>query len=202
MHAPSTTVGASRTVTVPTTLTTTRENTITSIDAAKTIWVTVTTTIIGGGRTSSNPRPEGGSSTVQQIEVVTDAATVVLTSSTVITSDGVVATLINTYSVTTATTRTTTRDVVNAQPLYTGAPLLTGSCASATWTVLPFANGDLFELPLVGCGRDRPGCCPSGGGNRARAIQTDPVIASIARNTLAKCPSDYQTISNTLCCPS
>ena len=201
VHVPSTTVGAARTITTSTVITTTEETTFTSVAAKVTVWVTVTTTTIAGGRGGPGTG-DLGVGTTPQVDTFVETGTAVITSDLTTVSNGITTVVPTTISTTGAITRLSTRSVTFAPPVFTGAPLLTGSCASTYWTVLPFANGDLLEVPLVGCGRDRSDCCPSGSGVAQRAVEQDPIIASVARIRLERCPADYQKIGDTLCCPS
>ena len=93
---------------------------------------------------------------------------------------------------------------VVATPTFMGQAMLTGTCTSAHWTVLPFPNGKIFELPLVGCGREQQECCPPPDdgvfGDPAR-LGSDRVLNELESNQLPRCPADYQAIGS-VCCPS
>jgi len=85
-----------------------------------------------------------------------------------------------------------------------GQALLTGTCTSVHWTVLPFENGKLIELPLVGCSREQQKCCPppDDGVVGGHALgSSDPVLNELENNRLPRCPADYHTIGS-VCCPS
>lgn len=68
---------------------------------------------------------------------------------------------------------------------FAGAPLLTGTCSNPYFAVVTNSAGVGTEFPAIGCGPDRPECCPFPFGSNAR---------------LSRCPQDYFTTSAG-CCP-
>ncbi|KAK3991406.1 hypothetical protein QBC44DRAFT_287169 [Cladorrhinum sp. PSN332] len=99
------------------------------------------------------------------------------------------------------------------------AALLTGSCASAEFTLLD-GGPTMYFVPFVGCNNDKLGCCPftpktTGFIEPARAVVTPipsitgaldevyayPQPAEAKDATLDSCASDYYSISGS-CCPN
>ncbi|KAK3331687.1 hypothetical protein B0T19DRAFT_413805 [Cercophora scortea] len=102
-------------------------------------------------------------------------------------------------------------------PKYSGTgQLLVGACSDPTYTLID--GGDTVYLAaFVGCGADRPECCPwsvsstSTTVTAARVTQAGVLVAGGAGNfpapasgvqtNLARCPDDYYSVSGQ-CCPN
>jgi hypothetical protein len=94
---------------------------------------------------------------------------------------------------------------------YTGQALLTGTCNIPMYTALVLSNGGVMEAPIIGCGDDRPECCPS------LAITSSPttstpaatlpvyestaVASALSAYPISACPSDYADLGS-VCCPA
>ncbi|KAI9854374.1 MAG: hypothetical protein M1813_001277 [Trichoglossum hirsutum] len=88
-------------------------------------------------------------------------------------------------------------------PRITFAPVLTGTCAQPSYTLLPGgASGTVTVAPVVGCVEDRPDCCPYyvASGDQATAGFAPPPRSS-GGQLLRKCPADHYSTSSG-CCPS
>lgn len=125
------------------------------------------------------------------------------------------------------TTRRTVISVIPSGPIsetprplatpnaHDGGNLLAGDCASTSYTLVN--GGDLvLYAAFVGCGAERPECCPwdvstdappgnpgSGppeGGHVAAAGGDFPIPAADVKDRLERCPQDYYSVSGQ-CCP-
>ncbi|KAK3934443.1 hypothetical protein QBC46DRAFT_237021, partial [Diplogelasinospora grovesii] len=102
-------------------------------------------------------------------------------------------------------------------PTYSGAgQLLEGACTSTSYTLVDAGNL-VYYAAVVGCGADRPQCCPwnvstttnaaAATGDPANRIGVAggpgnfPVPASGVAALLSKCPDDYYSVSGQ-CCPN
>ena len=70
--------------------------------------------------------------------------------------------------------------------MFTGGPILTGSCTTPQYASATLDDGGMFEYPWLGCSYEQPGCCPFDLGSGG---------------SLDVCPGDYITTSGA-CCPS
>jgi hypothetical protein len=94
---------------------------------------------------------------------------------------------------------------------FTGQALLTGTCTIPMYTALVMSNGGVLEAPIIGCGDDRPECCPSLAITSSQAAPTGAATLPVYESTavasalsaypISVCPSDYADLGS-VCCPA
>jgi len=94
---------------------------------------------------------------------------------------------------------------------YTGQALISGACALPQYTALPLSDGDYLAVPVVGCGKQNPQCCPpvpkesnTLGGPPASTIPlsqaNSALVSYLSAHALTVCPADYTSTARN-CCP-
>jgi hypothetical protein len=87
---------------------------------------------------------------------------------------------------------------------------LTGTCNIPMYTALVLSGGAILEAPIIGCGDDRPECCPSlaitssattSTNSALPAYESTAVASALSAYPISVCPSDYADLGSA-CCPA
>jgi hypothetical protein len=101
----------------------------------------------------------------------------------------------------TSTPSLTSTSIALQKVPYTGQPMLVGTCNIPQFTALPFPDGSMLEVPLIGCSNDRPDCCPSLSFSNGIQPSATNVVSLLNLAPLDICPKDFIDI-DPVCCPS
>ncbi|SPQ25751.1 40b249c8-4e13-42b0-91eb-291b36150e80 [Thermothielavioides terrestris] len=95
------------------------------------------------------------------------------------------------------TTPSSTTGPTPTTAAITSEPLLTGNCASPSWTLLDMSTAYLYA-PVLGCAYDNLNCCPFQVDAAPRTGAPGPFPAA----SVARCPDGYVTVTSSACCLS
>ena len=82
---------------------------------------------------------------------------------------------------------------------YSTGSILVGHCTIAEYELLD-GGPTVYYAPVVGCGDNRPDCCPSAGGETATSDALNPAWAGANQAFMTRCPDDYYSTAGG-CCP-
>jgi len=104
------------------------------------------------------------------------------------------------YTTGTSAISSTTYTPTSTYP-STGGSILQGHCTTAAYELID-GGPTVYYAPVVGCGDNRPDCCPRTT-SRDVAIPTtaaNAIIDSANQVRLSRCPDDYYSTADG-CCP-